>query len=81
MFVNGKKGCFIILKEHKPNFISNPKSCLLNPEKNELGKIATKVNQWKNTNDVISWFKSIKIINLILKIFTLQLLRNSYQNI
>ena len=47
---------------------------LLNPAKNELGRIgkvildkinlnlqnATKVNHWKNTNDAISWFKSIK---------------------
>ena len=52
----------------------NRKTRLLNPAKNELGRIskaildkinlnlrnATKANQWKNTNDVISWFKSIK---------------------
>ena len=74
MFINGKNNCFITLKDHKANFLNNPKTRLLNPAKNELGRIskaildkinlnlrnATKVNQWKNTNDVISWFKSIK---------------------
>ena len=74
MFINGKSNCFITLKDHKENFLNNPKIRLLNPSKNELGRIsktildkininlrnATKLNQWKNTNDVISWFKSIK---------------------
>ena len=74
MFINGKNSCFITLKDHKSNFLNNPKTRLLNLVKNEFGKIskvtldkinlnlrnATKVNQWKNTNEVISWFKSIK---------------------
>ena len=74
MFINGKSNCFITLKDHIDNFLNNPKIRLLNPSKNELGRIsktildkininlrnATKLNQWKNTNDVISWFKSIK---------------------
>ena len=74
MFINVKNSYFINLKDHKPNFLSNPKTRLLNPTKNELGKIskvildkinlnlqnATNVNQWKNNNGVISWFKSIK---------------------
>ena len=74
MFINVKNNCFITLKDHKANFLNNPKTRLLNPAKNELGRIseaildkinlnlrnATKVNQWKNTYDVISWFKSIK---------------------
>ena len=74
MFINGKNNRFITLKDHKANFLSNPKTRLLNPAKNELGRISkairdkinlnlrnvTKVDQWKNTNDVISWFKSIK---------------------
>ena len=46
----------------------------------------TKFNQWKNISGAISCFKIIKmkhdyLFNLILKIFTLQLLRNSYQNV
>ena len=74
MFINGKSNCFITLKDHIDNFLNNLQTRLLNPAKNELGRInkaildkininlrnATKLNQWKNTNDVISWFKSIK---------------------
>ena len=74
MFINSKNNCIISLKDHKENFLSNRKTRLLKPAKNELGRIskaildkinlnlrnATKVNQWKNTNDVICWFKSIK---------------------
>ena len=73
-FINGTNNCFITLKDHKANFLNNPKARLLNPAKNELGRIskaildkikinlrnATNVNQWKNSNDVISWFVSIK---------------------
>ena len=74
MFINGNNNYFITLKDHKANFLSNPKTRLLNRSKNEVGRIskaildkinlnlqnATNVNQWKNTIDVISWFKSIK---------------------
>ena len=74
MFINGKSNCFITLKDHIDNFLNNLQTRLLNPAKNELDRInkaildkininlrnATKLNQWKNTNDVISWFKSIK---------------------
>ena len=48
---------------------------------------ATKINQWKNTNvmssvgsKVSKTSKIVSLFHLILKIFTLQLLRNSYQN-
>ena len=30
---------FVTLKDHKDNFHSNPKCCLINPSKNELGKV------------------------------------------
>ena len=33
MFVNGKQNCFITLKDHKPNFQSNPTVKLLNKAK------------------------------------------------
>ena len=73
MFVNGSNSCFITLKDHKPNFLNNPKVRLLNPAKSELGRISKsildrtntslqnliKVNQWKDTREVIEWFKSI----------------------
>ena len=74
IFINSKNNCFITMKDHKENFLNNPKTRLLNPAKNELGRISkaildkinlnlrntTKTDQWKNTNDLISWFKSIK---------------------
>lgn len=59
MVINGKN--VASSKDHKPNFLNNLKTLLLNPAKNELGRIgkvildkinlnlqnATKVNQWK----------------------------------
>ena len=56
---------FITLKDHKDNFYNKPSWRLINPTKNELGKISQKiieqinqeilkkidVNQWKNTNN------------------------------
>ena len=73
MVTNGKEDCFITLKDHKPNFQNNPKVRLINPAKNELGRISKvildsinkklresiEVNHWKNTNTVIEWFKQI----------------------
>ena len=60
-------------KNHEPNFQNNPTVRLLNPAKNELGRISKtildKINvnlrnslhlhQWKNTQEVIDWFKGI----------------------
>ena len=74
IFINGKNSCFITLKHFKSNFLNNTKIRLINPIKNELGRVSkviqdkTKPNlrntakgsQWKNTNDVNSCFKSIK---------------------
>ena len=68
-----KKNAFITLKDHKENFDSNPKCRLINPSKSELGKVSKIVlddinnklrstlnlNQWKNTQSVISWVKAI----------------------
>ena len=64
--------CFITLKDHKPNFQNDPKCRLINPAKNELGKVSqqllknlvsqlttnTNLNLWKNTSAVIDWFKT-----------------------
>ena len=58
---------FITLKDHKPNFNTNPKCRLINPSKSELGKISkfliekvntiirdkSLVNQWRDTDTVI----------------------------
>ena len=80
---------FITLKDHKKNFRSKPSCRLINPYKNEIGKISKIVlekinkkllkeldsNQWKNTDDVICWFRNIpsksecKFIQLDIKEF------------
>ena len=68
-----KQPAFITLKDHKGNFANHPTCCLINPTKSELRKISkqildninskirkmTKLNQWKNTSDVINWFTNI----------------------
>ena len=38
-----KPGTFITLKDHKDNFFNTPSCCLINPTKNELGKISKKI--------------------------------------
>ena len=62
------------LKDHKDNFENNPKTRLINPAKNEIGRISKVildkinkllkqklgVNQWKNTASVLNWFKAIR---------------------
>ena len=74
MEVNGTSECFITLKDHKEIFVNNPKTRLLNPAKNEMGRISKdildsinnelrnilQINQWHNTTDVINWFKNIE---------------------
>ena len=71
---NGESNCFITLKDHKENFQNNPSVWLLNPAENELGRLSKfiiqevkkefrhklNLNQSKNTEDAINWFKSIK---------------------
>ena len=68
-----KRQCFVTIKDHKPDFRTNPKYRLLNPTKSELGKLSKhilqtintelrnkiKVNQWQNSSEVIEWFKNI----------------------
>ena len=67
-------GTFITIKDHKPNFPGKVECRLLNPAKSNLGKIskmfldkaiidikiATQSNQWKNSGEVITWFKSLQ---------------------
>ena len=100
MFINGKNNCFITLKDHKENFLNNPKTRLLNPAKNELGRISkvildeinlnlrniTKANQGKTLTmlsvglEASKTSQIVSLFHLILKIFTLQVLKNCYQN-
>ena len=74
ILTNGKDESFITLKDHKPNFQNNPKTRLINPAKNEIGRLSksildrinkelkeiTKVNQWKDTAEVLKWFSNIE---------------------
>ena len=74
MTKNGKGESFITLKDHKDDFNNAPKTRLINPAKNEIGRISKnilddinqklrdilKINQWKNTQGVVDWFKNLK---------------------
>ena len=74
MDINSKNTCFITLKDHKENFLNNPTVRLINPAKNELGRISKaildninkrlctrlNINQWKNTASVKELFKIIE---------------------
>ena len=74
VFETTKSQCFATLKDHKNNFENNPTVRLINPCKPEIGKIAkelleninnnvrtqTKLKQWRNTPDVIQWFRSLQ---------------------
>ena len=65
---------FITLKDHKKNFRTSHKCCLIDPSESELGKVSkvilenvnTKlekflnVNQWRNADSVINWFNTIE---------------------
>ena len=66
-----KRPAFITLKDHKENFKSNQKCCLINASKSEVGIVSKKYlqniisklnsklqyNQWRSTSTVIEWFK------------------------
>ena len=74
MEVSATNNAFVTLKDHKDNFENNPTTRLINPAKNEVGRLSkaildkinenvkqkTSVNQWKSTKDVINWFKNIE---------------------
>jgi hypothetical protein len=65
---------FISMKDYKENFCNKPKCRLINPAKNNLGRVSkkileninrmvrvnTKLNQWRSTADVIAWFYTLE---------------------
>ena len=71
--IKGVSNCFITLKNHKGNFVNQSTTRLINPAKNKTGRISKsilekiniclckklKLNEWKNTSDVINWFEKI----------------------
>ena len=68
--INGENNYFITLKDHKKNSNNNPALRLINPAKNELGRISKAVldtanknireamglNKWRNTDKVECMF-------------------------
>ena len=66
--------CYIIVKDHKEDFPHKISCRLINPSKSDIGKLSkiildkinsdalssVQVNQWKNTQAVIEWFKNIR---------------------
>ena len=73
MDINSESNYFITPKNHKENFHNNSSVRLINPAKNELGRLSKfiiqamnkelrhkfNLNLLKNTEDVIDWFNSI----------------------
>ena len=71
--LNSTGNSFITLKDHKENFLNRSTTTLLNHAKNEIGRISKhilqhinttlseeiKVNEWKNTESAMNWFKNI----------------------
>ena len=69
-----KRDSFITVKDHKQQFLNNPKFRLINPTKSELGMVSKKMLdkiietvkskshllQWKNSDSVIQWFSSLQ---------------------
>ena len=74
METNEEGNSFITTKDHKANFDNQSTVRLINPAKNELGRIRElilnkiykkisqkfELSQWKNTDVVTDWFKQIK---------------------
>ena len=74
METNEEGNSFIAIKDHRENFDKHTTARLINPAKNELGRIIKLIldkinkkisqkfvlNQWENTDIVIDWFKQIK---------------------
>ena len=72
VYTTSKREAFLTLKDHKPNYINNPTFRLINPTKQELGKVSKQklekivsvvkeksgLQLWKNTESVITWFKN-----------------------
>ena len=69
-----KSTALMLLRDHKPNFQSSLPCRLINPSKSNIGKISKSIldkvnqnlrnklqfNQWKNSENVIDWFKKIE---------------------
>ena len=66
--------CYITVKDHKEDFPHKISCRLINPSKSDIGKLSkiildkinsdvlssVQVNQWKNSQAVVEWFKNIR---------------------
>ena len=73
MQIHSTPNCFITAKDHKDNFINTKECRVINPAKNQLGRISkaiteninkkvrsqTGMNQWTSTSQVNNWFESL----------------------
>ena len=71
--IHSTPNCFITAKDCKDNFINTKECRVINPAKNQLGRISkaiteninkkvrsqTGMNQWTSTSQVINWFESL----------------------
>ena len=71
--VEARTPAFVKPKDQKDNFHSNPTCHLINPSKNELGRLSKQLvekinsdiieklqfNQWRYTDAVLKWFNNI----------------------
>ena len=71
MEINGDNNSFITLKDHKENFNNNITVRLINPGRNELGRISKGIldtaiknigeaMSWRNIDTVSDWFKGTR---------------------
>ena len=74
VFETTPRSAFLSIKDHKDDFVNNTKCRLINPTKPEIGRISKKIlenvisvlkkksklMQWKNTDEVLIWFKQLK---------------------
>ena len=72
--IHTNQDAFVTIKDHKVDFPGRVDCRLINPAKTNLGKVSkqilekavktikikTHANQWKNSEEVISWFSNIK---------------------
>ena len=73
LYCTSKRDCFITVKDHKPQFMNNPKFRLINNCKSEIGMVSKKMLskiilevktkshlvQWKNSDSVTDWFQNL----------------------
>ena len=73
VFETEPRSAFITVKDHKEDFGNNTKCRLINPCKPDIGQISKKIlenvvfvvkqktqlKQWRNTDEVLTWFKQL----------------------